>query len=257
MTNSELLLALGRIDDRHVEFAAAPRRRRELPDWLRWVGLAAAACLVVLSVAILSESTDYHVTPGPMPGPLSKPLPNPLQEPTSPNISLSELPLNPWESTVTGTPPYYDPALYTQETWDEQQIADYLGRDLTLPWAPEGMTISSSQYIVRANSGELVRDVLALSASDESRGLYLTVSRLGMLGDCVYLLPDSQLETAQILNVDVTLGHRVLEGRDCYVAEFVQNGVRCQLRTEGLPLADAMRALAGVILGTDSVTITE
>ena len=57
--------------------------------------------------------------------------------------------------------------------------------------------------------------------------------------------------------MDVTLGHRVLEGRDCYVAEFVQNGVRCQLRTEGLPLADAMRALAGVILGTDSVTITE
>ena len=179
MTNSELLLALGRIDDRHVEFAAAPRRRRELPDWLCWAGLAAAACLVVLSIAALSESTDYHVTPGPMPGPTPDPLPLPFE------ISLSELPLNPWESTVTGTPPYYAPALYTQETWDAQQIADYLGRDLTLPWVPEGMTISSSQYIVRANSGELVRDVLALSASDESRGLYLAVYRLGMLGDCV------------------------------------------------------------------------
>lgn len=251
MTNSELLLALGQIDDRHVEFAAVPRRRRELPDWVRWAGLAAAACLVVLSVAILSERTGYWVTPGLTPGPTPDPMPLPFE------ISLSELPLNPWESTVTGTPPYYDPALYTQETWDEQQITDYLGRDLTLPWVPEGMAVQSSQYIVRAKSGELVRDVLALSASDESRGLYLTVSRLGMLGDCVYLLPDSQLRSARILGTDVTLGHRVLEGRDCYVAEFVQNGVRCQLRTEGLHLADAMRALAGVILGTDSVTITE
>lgn len=247
MTNSELLLALGRIDDRHVEFAAVPRRRRELPDWLRWAGLAAAVCLVILSVALLSERVEYRVDPTPTPDPMPLPF----------EISLSELLLNPWESTVTGTPPYYDPALYTQETWDAQQITDYLGRDLTLPWVPQGMAVQSSQYIVRANSGELVRDVLALSASDESRSLYLTVSRLGMLGDCVYLLPDSQLRSTRILGTDVTLGHRLLEGRDCYVAEFVQNGVRCQLRTEGLPLADAMRALGAYLLGADRVTVVE
>lgn len=267
MTNYELLLALGELGNRHVEAAAAPMHRRKPARRLAWAGLAAAACLLALlwphrpSIPpdLWVEAPPSETPEGPPPADPDSP---PAVLPSGPEISLSDLKINSGTSgpAISGAPPYFDPALYTQEAWDDNQIMDYLGRALTLPWYPEDMGLGQSQYIVRKNTGELVRDQLFLSCTNEERrsSLTLTVSRLGILGTGCVVLPDTaEPQVTDICGTEVTLSHRVTAGQDFYLARFALDGIPCQLQTQGLPLADTVRVLAGVILGCDSVIITE
>ena len=200
MTNYELLLALGELGDRHVEAASAPQRRRSPSKGLAWAGLAAAACLLALlwlhrpSIPpdLWVEAPPSETPEGPPPAAPDSP---PPVLPSGPELSLSGLKINAGTSgpAISGAPPYFDPALYTQETWDDNQIMNYLGRALTLPWYPEDTELRQSQYIVRKKTGELVRDQLFLTCTNgENRTvLTLTVSRLGILGTGCVVLPDT------------------------------------------------------------------
>ena len=101
---------------------------------------------------------------------------------------------------------------------------DYYGKDLTLLYVPDGLTAASGSgtaRVVLEKSGRVVKDTAALSFSHDYsedgsprltedaaavKGFSVTVSKIGILKDCLYLLPENEVKTSDIGGTSVTFG---------------------------------------------------
>ncbi len=188
-------------------------------------------------------------------------------------VSLEGIAVNKLENTADGAPLWYDPALYDRRVWGRAAMVDYFGADLTPPWLPESWVCQLGGSYVSEKGGPIVHDTLWMGcglpdAGYEEAGLDITVSKLGQLGDCIYLLPENEVVTSDIAGTAVTFGWRAMDygpydpetkepaGQyDLYVAEFALGDVQLQLVARRMALEDVVRVTAALITGNPEVLV--
>lgn len=298
--------ALGKINDKYIMEALAYGRERSGVR-LKWGVLAACFGLILTAVmmalpGILNGQNGIVPPPGPgvsMPAAGDDNEPNgaePLQPPREQEIVID------WEGVAVnesaGMAPdyalrYYDPELYAEESWGEEEVVAYYGSNLAPAYFPEGL--SGGGRGVRAGvvreraTGEIVQEHAGRSfwtdfwedGSPKSgddivipTGFTVRASKLGIL-HCA-LLPVDESKTTDFGGTPVALSHCSLPYGpfdptrrdpsglynmpagyyDVYVASFTLNGVEYEIEAQRLELEEVIRIAASVINVTRSGEFT-
>lgn len=196
------------------------------------------------------------------------------------HISMENIFLNELGASVDAARRWYDPELYDNITWDKEAIIAYYGKDLTPSYRPDGLTAASGNettMVIADKEGKIVEDSVSLSYyhayyEDGSpkqtenvaatKGFYVLVSRLGIIQDCIYLLPENEVKTSNIGGVEVTFGYRSMpygpydpdthepSGHyDMYVAEFEQDEIEYQIVANQIEIEELVKVVSSIIYG--------
>lgn len=295
MNGKDLLLGLGYIGDAYVEEAgtaspACAGRRRA------GAALAAACLAVLLAAGTLLPGRQGSMVPPPDGGQLpvadggggeavlppadgdQPPAPEPLV------VDMSTVAVNGLEGQMDASRLWPDPEKYDKLRWTLADVTAYYGRNPFPAYVPEGLyggaAGGDARWTVYAAkdgaiwedtvgcvyAAEFYEDGSAVSGALGGQTVRVTCSRLGLLTDCLYLLPENEVRTTGIFGTAVTFGYRQMsrgpydpETRapagyfDLYTAEFTLDGTEYQIVTEGLPAEEIVKTAASVITGRADV----
>lgn len=201
-------------------------------------------------------------------------------------VSRAELHLNDVDA-ITANRLYFPPEQYEELRWSSDEIIAYFGRDLAPAYLPEGITPHSGDGAVtvfrnRAD-GTIAYDNVRLTYGSISveypdaggivlpEGFQLTASRIGIMNDCVYVLPgEDEIRTSDIAATAVTVGYREMSygpydpethapagNYPLYVFRFTLDGVQYDITTHNLPLDEGVKITASVITGSAAIEIVD
>lgn len=299
MNAATFLSALGQVDDKYVIQSVAYGRKRK-SVWLKW-GVMAACMGMLFTVAMLTLPGILREPGGILPPP-EPDVPGPLPggEESRPDADTAQVPdeqkiVIHWEGVAVnevdqlatgGALRYYDPALYKQVVWGEEEILDYYGWNLIPDYIPEGLAGSSNELsgtvIFDKKNGELVKDQLGRGfwsgyyedGSPKSvddivipTGFTLTASRLGIL-KCG-ILPADETKVTDFNGVPVTIVHCAMPHGpydpdsyapnglyhtpagyyNIYQATFELDGIQYDITAQRLQLEEVIKIAASVIAG--------
>lgn len=198
--------------------------------------------------------------------------------------SMGDIRFNEIEAISDAAKIWYDPELYdTGVYWDRDEVMDYYGKDLTPPYIPDGLTAASGNGTARVvldKSGGAMSDTAAFGFyhdyyEDGSpkltedvpavKGFSITASKIGILSDCIYLLPENEVKTSCIGETAVVFGYRRMPYGpydpdthepsgyyDMYVAEFEYDGIEYQIVAEQMEAEEVVKIVASVICGEEA-----
>lgn len=290
--------AMGELHDRYYEEAAGFRGQNR-HHRIRWA-MAACAALTVLAGAALSNVRKPDTTPVKPNHPSVSWLPNDTQNTETqengshaaatqqPSIPMDQIALNELGASSDAARLYYDPTLYDSAVWDQESAEDYYGKSLTPAYIPEGLTsLGLGGLKITDKSGAVKEDTVHQSyfvihgyyedgspmRIDPANGVYtfkgisISASKIGLLKDCCYLLPENEVKATDIGGVAVTFGYRSMSHGpydpethepsgyyDLYVAEFVLDGIEYEIVSEQLALEEIVKVTASIICG-EEVTV--
>lgn len=188
-----------------------------------------------------------------------------------------------------------NPELYEFVTWDEEEVRNYYGRDLTPAYIPDYLTPGvgiltqdtgngTLQAIISKETGEVVEDTAFLEffevygyyengepdirGNDISaeHGILISASKIGLLIDCIYILPENEIKTSIIGETEVTFGYREMsygpydDPRGYYdfiEAHFYLDGAEYLFHAWQMERNEFVKIVASFILGTDEIAVTE
>ena len=295
MKKEELFNIIGEVDEQKVAAAgmAMNTKKKSRPVWVKWGAMAACLCLVV--VGILVPTMNNQISgPNNIPQQSGTHLENPNNvdktdpHPSTPNvnasiqISLANIYLNEFDPQIAGAPKYYDPTLYDSVLWSEKEVYAYYGKDISPKYIPDGLLYSLGQRVVVSKTGEVCADTVVLQYYHEfdetgapkhtekvsaNYGFSVIVSKLGLLSDCLYILPDNEVKQTDIGGTEVTFGYRAMpyvsvtnEGNshyDLYVAEFEIGEIAYQIVAEQMSKEDVVKIVSSIIYDTADIEITQ
>ena len=281
--------AMSEVNDKYYEEAANYHYKKH--GWVKWSAMA--ACLTVVLFTALSVLPNYFRQQGTTPpdNPNGVIVDNPTDntnDDTTPatsefHISLSNLYFNEVEGISDAAPKWYDPELYdTDVVWDKDEVKNYYGNDLTPLYIPDGLVAASGNgtaRVVLEKNGKVVKDTVALNFyhdyyEDGSpkltedvaavKGFSITASKIGILSDCIYLLPENEVKTSDIDGTAVTFGYRSMPYGpynpdthepsgyyDMYVAEFEYDGIEYQIVAEQMEAEEVVKVVSSIIGGEE------
>ncbi len=290
MNSKELYLGFNEIDDSILERSEKAVAGRRKPAWLKWCAMAACFAIAVFTAFTALTSIDQpDITPPDGSNGIigedsqgNKPPVTAAVEITLNSIYVNELAGRPSETDLG-----FDPEMYDTITWDEKQISQYYGRSLTVPYIPTDLSASpwnGTATVVVGKDGNIARDTAGLGFyhdyyDDGSpklteeiaalKGFSVTASKLGILNDCIYLLPDDELKTSDIQGTVVTFGHRKMAYGpfepntnepsgyyDLYVAEFMHEDIHYQVITEQMDPMEVVKIVTSIITGNSEITVS-
>ena len=277
---------LSDIDENYIKEAHAPRVKKR-PGWVRWG--AAAACLAALAVAVGSVLPTWFNRPGALlpghPDDVILDDPNNDAPPADSklHISMEDIVFNEISEFADAGRRWYDPDLYDEVTWDKDEIMGYYGKDLTPAYISEGLTPApgnETAVVITDKRGKIAEDTVWLGFyhayyKDGSpklteeiaavKGFSVIVSKIGLLNDCIYLLPENEAKTSDIDGTAVIFGYRSMpygpytpdthepSGHyDMYIAEFERDGIEYQLVAEQLEKEEFVKIVSSVIYGEEA-----
>lgn len=293
MKSEKMLSAMGKISNDLIEDASiVANHKRHTAKWYRWGAMVACLCVVIVGIFVfavtnqfselnnnpqengehLLESQDKEITV--------------VQSPSTPDtetiieIALSNVTFNEFDSQLAAAPPYYDPELYDSVSWSEEEIYEYFGEGILPQFIPEGLLRNIGQRVVVSKTGEVCADTVVLyyyHDYDESGtpkhtkdiaanyGFSVTVSKLGLLNDCLYVQPENQIEQTIIGETAVTFGYREMPSEssnnekntcyDLYVAEFEMGDIAYQIVAEQLSAEDVIKIVSSIIYGAAMIEV--
>ncbi len=275
--------AIGEIKDTYYEEAANYRRGK--PVWVKWGSIA--ACLAVVVFTAFSVLPAYLGQQSTMDDPNKTAVKNPdndtLPTTDNPNISMDKIIFNEIaELSDAARKKWYDPELYDTITWDKDKIIDYYGNDPTSMYVPDGLTAAPGNGTARVfvdKYGNVVEDTVWLGFfhdyyEDGSpkftedvaavNGFSITASKIGLLNDCLYILPENEVTASDIGGTAVTFGYRSMPYGpydsethepsgyyDMYVAEFEYDGIEYQIVAEQMEAEEVVKVVSSIIFGKD------
>lgn len=300
MTVENILNAIGSINDEAVQDARTYKRTR-FSRAAKWGTMAACLCLILTAAmvalpGILKKPGDVVPPPNsarnPDPGPAAsgkedQPGDHSLQVSNEQNIVIN------WDNVIVNESVgmvsdasrlYRDPALYEKEIWGQKEIEDYYGRELNVPYIPDGLSdggnvVAAAVYRDKT-TGELIEDQVRRGfwvdfwedgspKSDDDivipKGFTITVSKLGII-HCG-LLPVDEERTTDFGGVNVIITHcsmphgpfdptqKAPDGLsnmpagyyDIYVASFTLDGAAYEIEAQRLELEEVIKIVASVI----------
>ncbi len=187
-----------------------------------------------------------------------------------------------------------NPELYESVIWDEEEVRNYYGRDLTPAYIPDYLTPGvgpftpagngTLQAIISKESGEVVEDSAFLGFFEvygyfengepdilgndipAEHGILISASKIGLLTDCIYILPENEIKTSIIGETEVTFGYRKMpygpydDPRGYYdfiEAHFYLDGVEYLFHAWQMERNEFVKIVVSFILGTDEIAVTE
>lgn len=272
------------------------RQKRKKKQSARIIRSAAAACLVI---ALLTAFVYRAAREDPLRSTMVSPntsgtttdAPDNLSDVTDKTrngtvICMRDVFINEIETFVSDARLYYDPAQYDTVYWDETEILSYYGKDLTPPYIPEGLTAApgnETTTVVIGKDQNIKEDSVGMGFyhayyEDGSpklteniaacRGFSLTVSKIGLIKDYLYILPENEIQVSDINGTEVTFGYRSMPYGpydaqthepsgyyDLYVAEFQFEGIEYEIVTEQLPQEEIVKIVGSIIYQDKEVQI--
>lgn len=277
MNELQFRQAMGEIRDEYLEEAMAYQSPKKSHGWVKW-GAVAACLAAAVAVGILwaGQRQDTQTADHPE---------HPQMTQQMWNISMEDMVFNRMGEWIEANRIWFDPALYDEQVWDAEDIQAYFGRDLTPAYLPEGLKASrgnGTTTVVVDKDGNLEMDTVWMRFFHDfyedgspkltqnvaaAKGISIAASRLGILTDCIYLLPENEVETSMVGDTEVTLGYRSMSYGpydpdthepsgyyDMYVAEFQLDGVEYQVVSEQIEAEEFVKVVASLICGT-TVTV--
>lgn len=307
MDGKDLLLAMGGIDSTLIAEAAQKKTfRHRTRRSAQWIALAAGLTVVIAAAvslpALLRPPVEQEPESGIVPAAegtsvsnessvaesteadlLAGAAPQDSESSAPIRINRSDIHLN--GSEGVGAMFYHPPELYDEIRWDDDDITRYFGRDLTPAYRPEGIASPSgngSATIYRQKSdGVIAYDTVSevygqtnVEYTDSGEvilpeGFMITASRLGIMTDCIYVLPgEDEIRTSEIAGTVVTVGYREMPygpynpethapsgSYPLYVFQFAFDGVDYDITTHNLPLDEGVKIAASFITGSAEIEI--
>ena len=283
--------AMSEVNDKYYEEAENYHCKKH--GWVKWSAMA--ACFTVVLFTALSILPNYFRQQGTTPpdNPNGVIVDNPTDttdDDTTPatseiHVSLSNLYFNEVEGVLDAAPKWYDPELYdTDVVWDKDEVKNYYGKDLTPLYIPDGLVAASGNgtaRVVLEKNGKVVKDTVALSFyhdyyEDGSpkltedvagvKGFSITVSKIGLLHDCLYILPENEVKTSDIDGTAVTCGYRPMPYGpndpdthepsgyyEIYVAEFEHDGIEYEILAEQMEAEEVVKVVSSIIYGEEVI----
>ena len=183
---------------------------------------------------------------------------------------------------------WYDPDLYDDVVWYKEDILAYYGEDLTPAYIPDGLYASpqnDTTIVHVGKDGTVAEDTVWLGYYHDyyedgspklteevaaCKGLSIVISKIGIVNDCCYLMPENEVKTSGIGGVAVTFGYRSMSYGpygpethepsgyyEMYVAEFEQDGIEYQIVTEQMEIEELVKVVASIIYGEDEIVIND
>lgn len=264
--------AINEVSDSYYEEAANYRCKRKKPYLLKWS--TAAACTAIVCIAVFSVLFDFWERQKADISPNSDPLP-PVSQPTD---VMEHVFINEISGLADGQFKWAFPSSYDNVLWDEAAIFSYYGKDLTPPYIPNGLTPAPGNGIATVfadENGNIAWDTVTLNFyhayyEDGSpkltenvsavKGFSVKASKLGLLNDCYYILPEDEVKSSDINGTAVTFGYRSISYGpydpnthapagyyDLYVAEFEQNGIKYQIIAEQMEIEEVVKVVSSMI----------
>ncbi len=287
--------AMSEVGDTYYEEAANYYCKKH--GWIKWTAMA--ACLAAVLFTAFSVLSNYSRQQGALPpahpngGIVDTPADNPADNPADDtasvtpeiHIRLSNLHFNEMEGISDAALKWYDPELYdTDVVWDKDEVTDYYGKDLTPAYIPDGLTAASGNGTARVvldKDGKVAEDTVRLNFyhdyyEDGSpkltedvaavKGFSITVSKIGLLNDCLYVLPENEVKTSDIGGTAVTFGYRSMPFGpydpdthepsgyyDIYVAEFEYDGIEYEIVAEQMEAEEVVKVVSSIIYGKEVI----
>ena len=175
-----------------------------------------------------------------------------------------------------------NPELYDHIQWDKNAVIEYYGKDLSPAYIPDGLTAANGNGTARVivdKSGNIVEDTVRLNFYHDyyedgspkltegvtaRKGFSITASKIGILSDCIYLLPENEVKTSDIDGTAVTFGYRSMPRGpynpdthepsgyyDMYVAEFEYDGIEYQIVAEQMEAEEVVKVVSSIIYGEE------
>lgn len=270
MRGNELLDRMELIDPSYVE--AAEIRPNKKTTRVRWG--TAAACFIVIGMAaaaVLPNRLDPQGTISP-----------PASEI---HVSMDDIFFNEVNIAPDAARVWRDPEQYDWLQWDRDAVTEYYGKDLTPAYIPDGLTAAADNgtaFVLADKNGSIAEDTLWLGFyhdyyEDGSpkltehvaavQGFSLSASKIGLLHDCLYLLPENEAKPSDIGGTTVTFGHRSMPYGpydpdthepsgyyDMYVADFTFAGIEYQLVAEQMEAEEVVKVVSSIIYGEEVST---
>ena len=285
MNSEQILDAIGTINDEAIADARAYQRPK---SWRLVKWSAMAACLTVVLFTAFSILPNYFRQQGTTPpdNPNGVIVDNPTDnsdDDTTPttseiHISMDNISFNEVEAFMDASPLWRDPELYDRIWWDRNAVIDYYGKDLTPVYVPDGLTAANGNgtaRVVADKSGNIVEDTVWLGFYHDynedgspkltegvtaRKGFSITVSKIGLLHDCLYILPENEVKTSDIDGTTVTFGYRPMPYGpndtdthepsgyyDIYVAEFEHDGIEYEILAEQMEAEEVVKVVSSII----------
>lgn len=202
------------------------------------------------------------------------------------HISMSDVIMNDIDIGVIASGDYakYNPETDNKIIWSKEDIEAYYETDLTPAYIPDGLSASPLNYtatVYIGQDGTVVEDTVGLSfyhayyedggpkLTEDIAACYgfsLTISKIGIINDCVYLMPGNEMKTSDIGGIAVTFGHRSMSYGpydpethepsgyyDMYVAEFEQDGIEYMIVAEQMEADEVVKVVSSIIYGEEVV----
>lgn len=294
MKKEYLFELIGEVDEQKIVMAGMEYSAKNMtyPAWTKWASLA--ACFAVVAVTAFSVLPRYVSRQGTTrPDPSNQVVSdhptgdtnNVFQPETDEiHISMENISVNEIEELADAARIWYDPQLYDSVVWDESDVMAYYGKDLTPVYIPHGLTAASGNgtaTVVVDKNGEYVSDTVWFGFYHDyyedgspkltedvaaTKGFYITASKVGLLRDCIYILPENEVQTSGIGGTEVTFGYRSMPYGpydpdthqpsgyyDMYVAEFECDGIEYQVVAEQMEEEEVVKVVSSMICGEEVV----
>lgn len=290
MTTKLFSEAISEVGDKYYEEAANYHCKKH--GWIK--RSAMAACFTVVLFTALSVLPNYFRQQGTTPpdNPNGVIVDNPTNnsdDDTTPakseiHISMDNISFNEVEAFMDAAPLWRDPEVYDRIWWDRNAVIDYYGKDLTPVYVPDGLTAANGNgtaRVVADKSGNIVEDTVWLGFYHDynedgnpkltegvtaRKGFSITVSKIGLLHDCLYILPENEVKTSDIDGTAVTFGYRPMPYGpndpdthepsgyyDIYVAEFEHDGIEYEIVAEQMEAEEVVKVVSSIICGEEVI----
>ena len=268
---------LGDINEKYVKMAHAPNTKKR-PAWIKWGAMA--ACLAAVAITAVSVLPNYLNRPdttssdNPNGRITVRPSDNIPPAASELHISMKNIVLNEIAEYTDTARKWYNPDLYDYITWDKDVITDYYGKDLTPAYIPDGLIAAPSNgtaTVITDKRGNIIEDTIGLGFyhayyEDGSpkltediaavKGFSIIISKIGLLNDCIYLLPKNEVKTSDIDGTAVTFGYRSMPYGpydpdthkpsgyyDMYTAEFTCDEIEYQIVAEQMDIEEVIKVV--------------
>ena len=282
--------AMSEVNGKYYEEAANYHCKKH--GWVKWSAMA--ACLTVVLFTVFSVIPNYFRQQGTTPpdNPNGVIVDTPTDNPddvTTPatseiHISMDNISFNEAGALTDAVRIWRDPELYEHIQWDKDAVIEYYGKDLTPAYIPDGLTAAignGTARVVADKSANIVEDTVWLGFYHDyyedgspkltegvtaHKGFSITVSKIGLLNDCFYILPENEVKTSDSDGTAVTFGYRSMPYGpydpdthepsgyyDMYVAEFEYDGIEYQIVAEQMEAEGVVKVVSSIIYGEEVI----
>lgn len=281
---------MNEINDKYYEEAANYQCKKH--GWTKW-SVVAACFAVALFTAFSVVPNSFHqqdnIPPDNPNGVIVDHSTDNQNEDTTPatseiHVSMDHIFLNEVGALLDAARIWRDLELYDYIQWDRNDIIDYYGKDLTPVYVPDGLTAAignGTASVIADQRGNIVEDTVQLSFYHDyyedgspkmtedvaaTKGFLFTASKIGLLNDCLYLLPENEVKISDIDGTSVTFGYRSMPYGpydpdthepsgyyDMYVAEFEYDGIEYKVVAEQMEAEEVVKVVSSIIYGEEVI----